>query len=170
MEYTQLIRKRYSCRSFSQKPVEEEKIQTIVEAGIMAPTAKNEQPFRIFCMQSQKAKEAIRSVTKCHFGADCFLVIGAVPQAGFIREFDGRDYADVDASIAATHMLLEIHNQGLATTWVGYFDAPKLQQLCPECQGLDLIAIFPVGYPADNAAPSPRHTERKSPDSLLIRL
>ena len=170
MEFSQLIQDRYSCRSFSATPVEEEKLQKIIEAGIYAPTARNQQPFRIFSMRSQEAKDIIRTVTKCHFGADCFLVIGAEPQAGFQREFDGRDYADIDAAIAATHMMLEIHNQGLGSTWVGCFDAPKLQVLCPQMAGLDLIAIFPIGYPAEDAAPSPRHSQRKAPEELVTKL
>lgn len=170
MEYSELIRKRYSCRSLSSRPVEAEKIDKIIEAGIAAPTAVNKQPFRIFRMDSQQAKDAIRAVTRFHFDAECFLVVGALREEGFVRKFDGRPFADVDASIVATHMMLEIHNQGLGSTWVGYFDAPKLQELCPQMKDYDLVAIFPIGYPAEDAQPNPRHLERKPASALVISL
>lgn len=170
MEYSELIQQRYSCRSFAEKPVEPEKIDQIIKAGILAPTAVNKQPFHIFHMESAQAKEAIRSCTRFHFDADNFLVIGALEEESFRRKFDGRFFADVDASIAATHMMLEIHNQGLGSTWVGYFDAPKLQEMLPQLKGYDLIAIFPIGYPAEDAAPSERHSQRKSTDEIVITL
>ena len=170
MEYSDLIRCRYSCRSFSGKPVEPEKLEKILEAGMVAPTAQNKQPFQIFNMQSQQAKDAVRSVTSCHFGADCFLLLAAKPQAGFIRAFDGRDYAAADAVIAGVHMMLEIQNQGLGTTWVGWFDAPRLKQLYPQLRDLDLIAIFPIGYPAADAVPAPKHSQRKPLSQLVTQL
>ena len=97
-------------------------------------------------------------------------MVGALPEEGFCRKFDGRKYADVDASIAATHMMLEIHNQGLGSTWVGYFDAPRLKELCPQLAAYDLIAIFPIGYPAQDVQPNPRHFERKPAEELVISL
>ena len=77
-----------------------------------------------------------------------------------MRSFDKKNFADVDASIAATHMMLEIEALGLGTTWVGHFDAPKLKELFPEMADYELVAIFPVGYPAEDAKPSTRHAER----------
>ena len=106
MDFEALIHHRFSCRKFKQQPVEPEKINKIIEAGILAPTAKNLQPFRIFRMESQQAKEAVRASTKCHFGASEFLVIGALPQEGYERGYDGFRFADVDAAIVVTHMLL----------------------------------------------------------------
>ena len=170
MEYSELIRCRYSCRSFSQAPVEPEKIDKIIKAGILAPTAKNLQPFRIFRMDSPEAKENIRSATRCHFGADNFLVIGAVHTECYQRSYDGFPFADVDAAIAVTHMLLEIHNLGLGSTWVGYFDANKLKAAYPQMQDLDLVAILPIGYPAENAEPAPRHNIRREEAELVISL
>ena len=168
MDFTQLIRKRFSCRNFTDQPVEPEKIEKIIQAAIEAPTAVNRQPFHIFNMESPQAKEAVRSCTKCHFGADTFLIIGSSTKSGWVRPFDAKPFADVDAAIAATHMMLMIEEQGLSSTWVGYFDAPVLKQKCPQLEPWDLIAIFPIGYAAED--PSPRHFERKTTKELVTVL
>ena len=168
MNFLDLAKQRYSCRKIASRPVENEKIEKIIEAGLLAPTAVNKQPIQIFRMDSEEAKEAVRSCTKCHFGADTFLIVGARQEDGWVRPFDGRPFSQVDASIAAAHMMLEIQDLGLATTWVGYFDAPRLQQLCPGLQGWDLIALFPIGYPEEG--PSPRHSQRKCRDELVTVL
>lgn len=168
MDFYELASRRFSCRKFTDQPVEMEKLEKIMEAGILAPTARNQQPFHIFHMCSQEAKDAVRSCTKCHFGADNFLVIGGRKEDGWVRPFDGHSFSDVDAAIAATHMMLMVEQLGLATTWVGYFDAPALKEKCPQMDGWDLIAIFPIGY-ADEG-PSPRHTERKKKAELVTEL
>ena len=168
MDFEALIRSRFSCRKFTDRPVEPEKIQKIVEAGLAAPTAVNRQPFHIFSLTSEAAKRALRSCTTCHFGADTFLVVGVRPEEGWVRPFDGHAFAEVDGAIAATHMMLMAEQLGLGTTWVGYFDAPALKKACPQLEDWDLIAVFPIGYP--DQAPSPRHFERKDSSQLFTEL
>ena len=168
MNFMELTTARYSCRKFTSQPVPEEKLNRILSAGLNAPTAVNKQPFHIWVMKSEQAKEAVRSVTACHFGAETFLVVGGKPEDGWIRTFDGYHFADVDAAIAATHMMLAVTAQGLATTWVGCFDAPKLISLCPQMEGYNLIAIFPIGYPDEG--PSPRHGERKNKSEIVSEI
>lgn len=172
MDFLEFAKSRYSCRKFSDRSVEAEKIEKIIEAALAAPTAVNIQPFRIWHMASPAAKEAVRSVTNYHFGADNFLLVGYSMQEGWTRKFDARNFADVDAAIVATHMMLEIQDQGLASTWVGYFDAPKLKMLYPQLTDFDLIAIFPIGYAAEGeaGAPSPKHFVRKQRDQVVTTL
>ena len=170
MEYKELIRERFSCRKFKDTPVEPEKLAAILADGLTAPTAKNFQPYKIWVMQSQAAVDAVNSVTRCGYGAPMFLVVGADRSTAWVREFDNANFADVDASIVATQLMLSIHDQGLRSVWVGWFDAPKLQTLCPEMAGYDLVAILPVGYGAEDAVPSPRHTESKPEEELIAYL
>ena len=170
MDFNTVISHRYSCRSLSDRPVEPEKLDAILKAAQCAPTAVNKQPFTVFVMQSDAAKDAIHQVTGHTFGAGTFLVVGGKADGAWVREFDNQNFADVDASIVATHIMLEIENQGLATTWVGHFDAPKLKALCPQMADYSLIAIFPVGYAAADGQPSPRHTQRKALDELVTVL
>lgn len=166
MNFQELAEKRYSCRKFSNRTVEKELLDRIVAAAQKAPTAVNRQPFQIFRMESEEAKANICKVTKHTFGANAFFVIGYKQQDAWIREFDGRNFAAVDGAIVATHMMLETADLGLATTWVGHFDAPKLKEIYPEMQDYELIALFPVGYAAEDAEPSPRHFERKTVEEI----
>ena len=170
MTFNDLARKRYSCRKLSAKPVEQEKLDAIIEAGILAPTACNKQPFRIWAAKSPDAVKAIHEVTPYTFGAEVFLIVGAKRDEAWERPADNANFADVDATIVATHMMLAAEDPGLATTWVGYFDAPKLQELIPELAGYDLVALFPVGYADPSASPSPMHTKRKRVAELVTNL
>lgn len=170
MTFNELAKKRYSCRKLTATPVEQEKIDAIIEAGLAAPTAVNKQPFRIWVAKSPDAVKAIHAVTKFTFGAGVFFIVGAKREEAWVRPADNANFADVDATIAATHMMLAIEDQGLATTWVGHFDAPKLQELVPALAGCNLVAIFPVGYADAAAEPSPRHAERKSAAELVTVL
>lgn len=167
MEFQELIKKRYSCRMLSDKKVEEDQIAAIIEAGRIAPTAVNTQPVKVFWLHSEQAKADIRRASSYTFGADSFLVVGYREEEGWERTFDQRNFADVDASIVATHMMLAIEDLGLSTTWVGYFDAPMLQRMYPQMKDYHLIALFPIGYAAEEAAPSDRHFKRKTTEELV---
>ena len=170
MEFLEFAKKRYSCRKFSDRKVEQNLIDRIIEAGTEAPTAVNHQPVRIWQMASEEAKQAIREVTGCHFGADNFLVVGCKKEESWTRPFDGQNFAEVDGAIVAAHMLLEIEDLGLNTTWVGYFDAPALKKRYPQMEDYKLIALFPIGYAAEDAEPSEKHFLRKSAEELSEQL
>ncbi len=167
MNFLELAEKRYSCRKFSDRPVEAEKIEKILHAAAIAPTAVNKQSFKIWAFRSEKAKQTLKSLCKYTFEAPCFLMLGTQPGGSWTRFPDQHNFSEVDGAIAATHMMLEIEEQGLATTWVGSFDAPKLKEALPQLAGYDLIALFPVGYAAEDAQPGPAHTVRKSVEALV---
>lgn len=168
-DFLTLCRERYSCRSLSDRPVEQEKIEKIIEAGLSAPTAVNRQPAKIWVFGSDEAKEKLASTTKFPFvkQAGVIFAVGSDESSAWVRPFDGKNFADVDASIIATQMMLEIHELGLGTTWVGFFDEEKVHTLFPETQGYNLIALFPVGYAAEDGLPSERHGIRKSRDEMV---
>ncbi len=161
MEFLKLAKERYSCRKMSDSPVEKEKIESILAASLAAPTAVNNQPYKIWVFETDEAQENIAKVSRYTFDAKVFLLLGAKRSEAWVRPFDGKNFAEVDGSIVATHMMLAIHDIGLGSTWVGYFDAPKLKELYPEMEDYELIALFPVGYPASDSEPSPRHTQKK---------
>ena len=170
MSFLDLAKKRYSCRKLSAQPVEEEKLQKILEAGNLAPTAHNNQPLHIWLLESAEAMEKVSQTTSFIFGAPVAFVVGSKADDAWVRPFDKKNFADVDASIAATHMMLAIEDLRLGTTWVAHFDAPKLKELFPEMADYELVAIFPVGYPAEDAAPSPRPAERVGVEKLADQL
>ncbi len=171
MEFLKLMEERYSCRQLKDTPVEKEKIDLIIKAGMCAPTACNYQPFRIFVFETEEALAKIKSTTGQTFiqPSPVIFVVGASEEEAWIRNYDRKNFADADASIAATQMMLAVHDLGLGTTWIGHFDVFKAAQLFPEMQGYSLIAMFAVGYPADNAQPSPLHSRSRSEEELVVR-
>lgn len=169
MEFFTLAKERYSCRKFSDKPVEEEKLNKILEAGILAPTARNSQPVKIWVARSDDALEKVKASTPFKWMENVKLIIavGGMSEGAFVRPSDNRNFEDVDACIVATHMMLAVHDLGLGSTWVGFFDVPKLKESFPEMKDYDLVALFPIGYPADDAEPSDRHAVRKDKAELV---
>ena len=170
MSFLELAHARYSCRSLSDKPVEDTLIEKLLEAARIAPTARNFQPWHLWLFRSPEAIEKLGTATPFLFGAKTALVMGTKRDDAWTRKFDGYNMAPVDAAIAGTHIILAAHDLGLGSTWVGVVDAPLLKKLYPEMEGYEIVGAFPIGYPAADAAPSPRHTERKSIDELVTRL
>ena len=114
INFLKLARERYSCRQLSDRKVEAEKLNRILEAARIAPTAHNEQPFRLFLLESPEAVEKAKEITPCTFGAACFLVVGAVAKEAWVREFDQKNFAEIDAGIVATQIMLAIEAEDLA--------------------------------------------------------
>lgn len=169
MEFLELAKERYSCRKLTDRKVEKELLDKIIEAAIAAPTAVNKQAFKIWVLESEEAKQNISQVTRFTFGAQTYLLVGYKSEDAWTRKYDQRNFADVDAAIVATHMMMEIQDLGLATTWVGHFNAPLLKELYPEMREYGLIALFPVGYAeqSEEGMPSVRHSERKTKEELV---
>lgn len=167
MEFNELIRDRFSCRALSDWEIPHDVLGRIFEAARLAPTAVNKQPFKVWAIQSPDARAKLAEATNYTFGAGVFLVVGGKANEAWVRSYDERNFADVDASIVATHIMLAIHNEGLRSTWVGHFDAPKLKKAFPAMADYDLIALFPVGYPTEKGLPSPRHPQRKSATEIV---
>lgn len=170
MDFLDLVKERYSCRKFSDKKVESEKIDKIIEAGRLAPTATNAQPYKIWLLESEEAIARLAEVNRFMFGAKVFFVVGARNDAAWVRKSDNHNFAEVDATIVATHMMLEVTELGLGSTWVGSFDEPGLKERFPQFADYEIVAIFPVGYPADEAKPNERHFMRKSVEEAVERL
>ena len=167
MSFLDLARERYSCRSLSADPIDPKKLDAILEAARLAPTAVNKQPFHIWVVVSADGVENIGKATKFTFGARTFIVVGSKPDEAWVRKSDNANFCDVDASIVATHIMLAVTDQGLATTWVGSFDAPLMATMFPQMVGYHLDAIFPIGEPLEDGTPSPRHEERRPVDNLV---
>ncbi len=170
MNFLELVKARYSCRKMSDKPVEPEKLNQVLQIAIAAPTAKNLQPYKIWVVKSAEAMEKLKQTTNFIFGAKTVLIIGGKKNDAFTRPFDGKNFAEIDATIVATHLLLAIEAVGLATTWVGMVDESKLKELFPQMHDFDIVAVFPLGYAAADAKPSPRHSERRSIEEAVIEL
>ena len=167
MDFEKLSAARYSLRKFSPAPIEPEKLALVLEAGRSAPTAHNNQPQRIFVLQSPEALEKADGCTGCHFHPPVMLVVAYDPAVSWHREGDGKDHGEIDAAIAATQMMLQAADLGLGTTYVGMFDPEKLKAAFPELKDLNITAMLPIGYPAEGAHPARAHGARKPLEELV---
>ena len=169
MEFNDVLNRRYSCRAFAARSVEQEKVDRILEAGRIAPTAVNKQPVHIWAVSNPETLEAIKGVTRSNYGAPLLLVVGCCPAEAWVRRYDGKNGAEVDAAIVATYLMLAAKNEGLATLWVGSFDPALLRDILPGTEGYELVAMINVGYPSADSQPSPMHSERKTIEELVTR-
>lgn len=160
MDFLELARERYSVRKFAGKEVEREKLNAVLEAGRLAPTACNYQPQRVLVLESEDALGKLRDCTPYHFSAPLALLVCYDNTVSWKRSYDGKDMGEVDASIVATQMMLEATALGLGTTWVGHFDPQKVRSAFALPENVIPVAILPMGYPHGTSAPSRLHGER----------
>jgi len=171
MQFSEVLESRFSVRRFDRRPVEEEKIQSILNAAKIAPSACNYQPQRIFVLQSEAALKKFKECSPCHFDAPLAFLICYDKLTSAKRETaDGYEFGDMDASIATTYMMLEAVNQGLGTTWVGYFDQRTVKQIFALDDNLVPVAFLPIGYPKQNCKPHPWHEKRKPLEETVKRI
>ena len=170
MDFNNVLNRRYSCRAFASQTVEQEKVDRVLEAGRIAPTAVNKQPIHIWAVSNPETLEAIKGVTRSNYGAPLILVVGCRPDEAWVRRYDGKNGAEVDAAIVATYLMLAAENEGLATLWVGSFDPALLREILPGTEGYELVAMINVGCPAEESEPSTMHGERKTLEELVTEL
>ena len=171
MDFLKLAGERYSCRKFSDRPVETEKINSILAAAGIAPTAHNYQPFRIYYLKSQSALNKIREITQMTFRAPVVYLICTVPGEGWINEFDvGFNSSEFDAGIMITHMMLEAQDQGLGSLCACWFDPLKVREAFSVPAGEQPVALLSVGYPDEKAHPAKLHFQRRDMNELIHEL
>ena len=160
MTFQELSRARYSVRSFQNRPIEEEKLSLILEAGRIAPTACNNQPQKIYVAKSDAARKKLASVCRCTFDAPVILVIGYDRTRNWKSPLmPGYESGETDAAIVCTHMMLQAAELGIGSCWVGYFNAQEVSDVLELPDNITVSALLPLGYPAENAKPAPMHTQ-----------
>ncbi len=168
MEFLELAKSRYSVRSFSNKQIENEKLNKILEAAKISPTAANKQPQKIYVLQSQQALQQINTVCKCIFGAPTVLLIVADEMETWKNPFSTNyNTGDIDCSIVCTHLMLQAWELGIGSCWVGYFDLAQVNKAMKLPDNEKIVAILPIGYPSDKAKPSPLHSARKKLEQII---
>lgn len=160
MNFLELAKERHSVRRFSDKKVEKEKLDLILEAGRVAPTAVNYQPQRILVIENEESLAKLKSCTPYHFNAPLALLVCYDTSVSWKRHSDNKDMGVVDASIVTTQMMLQTHELGLGTTWVGHFDADIIKETFELPEYLVPVALLPIGYPSSNSAPHVLHGKR----------
>jgi len=166
--FLELSKARYSVRSFKPQPVEPYKLMQVLEAGRFAPTACNNQPQRIKIITDPADLAKVDECTPCRFNAPAVLLVCYDKTVCWERKFDGANSGDVDASIVTTHLMLAAHEIGLGTCWVMYFDPAKIVELLALPDNIVPVAMLPIGWPADDAAPADKHEQRFPLGEILL--
>jgi nitroreductase len=164
MEFTDLIQQRYSVRAYKPDPVEDDKLRQVLEAARLAPTACNRQPFQIVVIHTAGRQAELKRIYKANWFVQPPLVLCAcgLPMQNWVRR-DGKNYNDVDVTIAMDHLILAAANLGLGTCWIGAFDPAAAREVLGLPLEVEPLAFTPLGYPADQ----PKPKERKALSDLV---
>ena len=166
--FLELMKDRYSVRSFKTQPIEEEKLALVLEAWRIAPTACNNQPQRIKVIVDAAELAKVDKCTPCRFNAPVVLLVCYDKTVCWKRSFDGANSGSIDASIVATHMMLAAKEADLGSCWVMYFDPAKTIKLFALPENLVPVAMLPIGYPSEDAAPADLHNQRVELEEILL--
>ena len=161
MEFKEVIKNRYSCKKYGDKQVETEKLTAILEAGRLAPTAKNMQEQRIYVLQSAEALAKLDQATPCRYGAPTVIVVAFDKNDVFTYPGGKYDTGAEDATIVATHLILAAADEGVDSCWVNYFDPDQLAASLGLPENEQIVMVMDLGYAAEGAGPLPNHASRK---------
>lgn len=168
MDFLTLAKERYSCRYFSDKKVEQEKINKILEAARLAPTGRNSQSQRILVLTDETELNKLSGCTPYGWNAPLVMIICYDKNECWHRDIDDFDGGAQDICIVTTHMMLEVTDLGLGSTWVGAFDPFKAREIYNIPENLEVAAILPIGYPSETAHPSRLHNDRKPVEEIAF--
>lgn len=161
MEFKDVVRNRYSCKKFSDHQIEAEKLEAILNAGRLAPTAKNLQEQHIYVVQSADGLAKIDAVTPCRYGAPTVLIVAFDKNNVFTYPGGKRNSGVEDATIVATHMILGAEDEGVDSCWINFLDPDKLAEVFSLPENEEVLMVLDLGYAAEGAGPLPNHANRK---------
>ena len=165
MEFSELVKQRYSVRAYKPDPVEQYKLDQVLEAARYAPTAANLQPFQLIVIRTTGRESELRRIYNREWFTQAPLVLCAcgVSAQAWVRGNDDKAYTDVDVAIVMDHVILAATSLGLGTCWIAAFNPTAARKVLNLPDGIEPIIFTPLGYPADQ----PRAKERKSVAALV---
>jgi len=166
MHFKELMRSRYSVRGYHENKVDRTLIKQVVNAGRLAPSAANRQPWRFIAIDDERVLSQIRPAypRDWFYKAPNLIVVYGNHEESWKRTYDGKDHCDIDAAIAIDHMTLIATELGLGTCWVCHFNPEIINEVIKPTQGWEPIAILTIGYPVQIKAPEKK---RKEIDDVL---
>lgn len=169
MDFLALAKSRCSIRAFADKPIEEEKLKYLLEAGRVAPTACNKQPQRIIVVQNP---ENIRKVQKAYntFGSPCVMIICRDERDALVRPFDNKCSGDLDIGIVTDHIMLAAREVGIGSVMVGLFDPEIIREEFNIPEYVQPTALLILGYPANGFLDGNRHSAMRKPLSETVMM
>lgn len=161
MEFKEVVKNRYSCKKYSDRKVEADKLTAILEAGRLAPTAKNLQEQRIYVIQSEELLAEIDKLTPCRYNAPTVVAVAFDKNNVFTYPGEKRDSGIEDATIVATHLMLAAADEGVDSCWLNFFDPEKVAEALNLPENEEILMLLDLGYAAEDAGPLPNHDSRK---------
>lgn len=168
MDFMELAKKRFSVRKFSDKEVEKEKLDKVLESALLAPTAKNQQPQRIYVLQSEESLAKLDELSPARYGAKTVLIFTYNEDEEWKNPLEDGIHSGVeDVSIVATHVMLRAAELGLDTTWCNIFSNSKLEEAFNLPKNEKSVLFMPIGYKAEDCKPAPMHDASKSLEEMV---
>lgn len=168
-EYLDLLKARYSVRSFSDVQLTDAELDVLLQAAQLSPTAKNSQPFRLCVVQSAEGLAKIDEATRCRYGAPT-VIIGAYDSGVSAKGlgYETGDFGDIDTSIVLTNIANAAAAENLGSCWVGAYDSAIIRKNFNIPNNYVLVDLMMVGHSAEDAEPSPRHEQTEPLDTLVV--
>jgi nitroreductase len=150
MDFVELVTKRYSVRAYKSDPIEDEKLNAVLNAGRLAPTASNRQPFQIIVIHTKGREEELLSIYQREWFAQAPIVlcVCGIPSTAWVRK-DGKLYLGVDIAIVMDHLVLAATDLGLGTCIVAAFNEENARKVLSIPDDAEPMLFTPLGYPAD---------------------
>ena len=161
MTFENLVKQRYSVRKYDSRPIEQEKMQKILEAGRVAPTGCNFQPQRILVLQGE-GMDQLQKCTPCRYGAPAALIVCYDKTVSW-KSRSGREIGDVDGTIVMTQMMYQAEELGIGSLLVGMYKEPLLREYFRIPENYEIVCLLMLGYPAEDCAPHPQLHDQRYP-------
>lgn len=162
MEFKEVVKARYSCRSYIDRQVSEEALKAILEAGRLAPTAKNLQEHHVYVLQNEEALAKVDAWSHCRFGAPTVLAVTYDKNNVYTYPGSNRQSGIEDAAIVATHMMLAAKDEGVDSCWLNAVHMDELHEALGLPENEDIVMLLDLGYASlEGLKPAWRHFERK---------
>ena len=157
MEFYEVLNKRRSIRKYKSAAVEQDKLDRILDAARIAPSAKNLQPWHFIVIRDESVKLALKDAydKEWFYSAPVIVCVCGEPAKAWVRR-DGRSYLDVDVANAFEHLILAAAAEGLGTCWIGAFDSLAVRRTLGLPVGIEPVAMTPIGYPDETPPPPSR--------------
>lgn len=167
MNFLEIAKSRYSVRSYTEQKVEPDKLEKILQAAHVAPTAANLQPIKLIVVQSDEGLAKIGKAANIYHAPLAVIVCSSHSKA-WTRPFDNKQTVDIDASILTDHMMLEATELGLGSVWICYFKADIIKSEFKLPDDLEPINILAIGYANEEPADPERHKTQRIPLNELV--
>lgn len=166
MEFKDVIEKRYSVRGYLDKEVETEKLEYVLKAATIAPTGTNAQPFKVYVIDTKKYPEELTEICSAKWfrQAPLVLAVVAVRDEAWIRPWDKKNIADIDATIVMDHIILAATDVGLGTCYIAAFKKNAAHRFLKLGENEEVVLMTPLGY----GDAEPRETPRKELDEFVV--